>query len=59
MVKSNLLFGIFSLVALMAIIVTGWRFYQIFVDRDYAIFTTEEEIDSFKEVKFGFFSEYL
>ena len=54
-------FGIdpFSLTALLVLTVSTYTFYNLFLNRNFLIFTDEEQISSTIEAEFPLFVDYL
>lgn len=50
---------IFSVAILTALISISYVFYNVYANRDFTIFTSEEEIESAIYDEYGIFAEYL
>jgi hypothetical protein len=59
MKHNTLKFDAFSLFALLVLVVIGGIFYNSYIERNFPVFTTEEEIDEAIEREFPQFADYL
>lgn len=59
MKHNTLKFDAFSLFALLVLVVIGGIFYNSYLQRNFPVFTTEEEIAETIEREFPQFADYL
>ena len=53
------IFDPFVLIALLVLGVTAYTFFTLYFQRQFPVFTTEEEIQAAVQTEFPFFAEYL
>ncbi len=57
--KSRFAIGVFSLLAILIVVMIARVGYRVYIAEDYPIFTDEEQIEETKIEEFGVFAEYL